>query len=167
MLIRFEDLVSASLFAARKNDEGYFAEILHLHSGHMYGPLPIMGFAVIVSEYAAGGDDVVPQKDVSIPWIIHILGVILCTFSLSTIAISLSYLLWIIIVVLFADPLAVLVAIFILGICILLLVILVSILVSGLMKMIPVVREGTKFHHYLFRITMVIILLFTVVFFQV
>ena len=33
--------------------------------------------------------------------------------------------------------------------------------------MIPVVREGTKFHHYLFRITMVIILLFTVVFFQV
>ena len=96
MLINFGDIVSASLFAARKNDEGYFAEILHLHSGHMYGPLPTMGFAVLVSDYAAQDEDEVPEKDVSIPRFLHYIGVILCLFSATVVMLLLAYLAWVV-----------------------------------------------------------------------
>jgi|GEM_PF-6519172 len=151
MLIKFGDLVSASLYASRKNDEGYFAEIIHLHAGHMYGPLPTMGFAVLVSEYAAGDEDEVPEKDISIPWVFHIIGLILCIFSVITLSLALAYLAWIILLTLFAQPLVSILVIVVIGLCIFTSIALLSIYVMGLMKMITVIREGTQIQHRMFR----------------
>ncbi len=153
MLIKFGDLVSASLYAARKNDEGYFAEILHLHAGHMYGPLATMGFAVLVSEYAAADEDEVPVKDVSIPWILHIIGVILCLFSVITLSLVLAYLAWIILLTILDQPLESILFIAVLGLFIFTAIALLSIYAMGLMKMITVIREGTQLQHRIFRFT--------------
>ncbi len=165
MLINFGDIVSASLFAARKNDEGYFAEILHLHSGHMYGPLPSMGFAVLVSDYAAQDEDEVPEKDVSIPIFLHYIGVILCLFSATVVMLLLAYLAWVVCWTLIGLLLADVLFFMLLCLCLFLVFSFLSLYVMCLMKMIPAIRDGTKVHHHIFRI-MIAIWVFAVVIFQ-
>lgn len=91
MLIRFDDLVSASLFASRKIDEGYFAEVIHMNAGHLYGPLSSIGYTVIVSEFAAGEDDDVTELDCAIPWLLHVVGVVMCFLGFGVTALVIAY----------------------------------------------------------------------------
>jgi hypothetical protein len=61
MIHRFATLEQAALFALMKRDQGYFAEILHLNTGHLWGPLAMHGFPVMVSEFAADENEQVPE----------------------------------------------------------------------------------------------------------
>ncbi len=164
MLIQFGDLVSASIYASRKRDEGYFAEIIHLHAGHLYGPLPTMGFAVVVSEFAAD-DEEVPEVKVAIPTSLHVIGLILCLFSLAVVSATLLYVaylvIWHLLGFLLVDPLA------FAQLCLFLFIlfILLSLYIAGLNKLIPIVREARKFHHKLFRATIVWVLILTEILF--
>ena len=163
MLIQFGDLVSASIFASRKRDEGYYAEILHFHAGHLYGPLPTMGFAVVVSELAADEDQEVPEVKISIPYFLHVIGLILCLFSLAVVCVALLYVvylvIWHLIGFLIADPLAFgQLCLFLFG-----LIIIFSCYVAGLIKMISFLREGEKIHHQISRGTIITILILVVI----
>ena len=81
MIVRFRDLASASIFAAKKSSEGYYAEVLHIHSGHLWGPLATFGFSVIVSDCAAAEGEEVPEADVAPPRLIHWMGAFLLVLS--------------------------------------------------------------------------------------
>jgi hypothetical protein len=163
MLIKFSDLASASLYATKKNDEGYYAEILHLHSGHLYGPLPTMGFMVLVSEYAADDGDEVPEMNVSIPKFLHYIGLFLCLFSLIVVGLAFLYLAWMIIWLLIGLLLSDITSFMLLCLFLFAAFALLSIYVMGLMKMIPVLREGTKITHEIFRIIIVSFMILIVI----
>lgn len=64
MLIRFYNFEEASLFVAMKRADGYFAEVVHQNAGHIYGHMAVGGFAVVVSEEAAGEGEEVPVAEV-------------------------------------------------------------------------------------------------------
>lgn len=50
MCLRFSSFHGAHLFASSKRAEGHFAEVLDENAGHIYGPLTMGGFRVLVSE---------------------------------------------------------------------------------------------------------------------
>jgi hypothetical protein len=50
MITRFSTLSEAVLFAAQCREEGHFAEVVHLNAGHLWGPQPDWGIAVVHSE---------------------------------------------------------------------------------------------------------------------
>ena len=63
MLLRFYTYEEAGLFCAMKRAEGYFAEVIHDNSGHVYGHMAANGFAVILSEEAAPEGVTVPVPE--------------------------------------------------------------------------------------------------------
>lgn len=50
MILHFENFETASLFAAQRRSEGYFARTLDSNVSHFWGPLPVIGSRVVVSE---------------------------------------------------------------------------------------------------------------------
>jgi len=50
MKYQFPTYEEACLFAAEKQSEGYFSEVLHVQAGHFWGAQTTHGFSVIVSE---------------------------------------------------------------------------------------------------------------------
>mgnify|MGYP000194536883 CR=1 FL=1 len=162
MVVRFTDLASASLFASRKNSEGYFAEILHFNAAHLYGPLPTMSYAVLVSELAAEEGDEVPDHEVSIPRLLHIIGVVLCMFSVITLSVALAFFAWVIFWSALAKPVESFVSIVVLAVVIYLARLLIVLYAYGLVKMIPVLRDANKFHHKLIQIFIITIMIFII-----
>ncbi len=146
MLVRFDDLVSASLYASRKVDEGYYAEVIHMNAGHLYGPLSIMGFTVIVSELAAGEDDV-PEFDYALPWLLHAVGVVVCFLCFGLLALAVVYA--VVVLLVFIVGLMLSNFILFLGLCVGLLALFYSFAfyVSGLLRMMRGIRERKKLRY--------------------
>ena len=64
MVVRFDNFISASLFASEKREQGYYAEVMHIHTGHFWGDIASKGFPVLVSEYAlADGEEEPPALE--------------------------------------------------------------------------------------------------------
>ena len=62
MIEKFPTYEAAAFYAARKREEGHFAEICDEGSGFLWGPIATKGFRVIVSEYAVGEDETPPTE---------------------------------------------------------------------------------------------------------
>lgn len=61
-MIRFNTYDEASLFAAMKRADGYFAEVIHQNAGHIWGASAVNGFPVLVSEDVIPEDATAPEK---------------------------------------------------------------------------------------------------------
>lgn len=56
MITRFRCLPDAAIFASRLREEGYFAEVIHVNAGHLFGPTPDWGIAVLHSDLETGDE---------------------------------------------------------------------------------------------------------------
>jgi len=86
MIYRFPTFEQAALFSLEKQNEGYFAEILHLNSGLIYGSIASSGFPVLVSKYAVQENGETPETIISHSSPLHLIAKIL--FIVSTIILS-------------------------------------------------------------------------------
>ena len=92
MIHRFSTFEDAILFALAKQQDGYFAEMLHLNSGFIYGSIASNGFPVLVSEYAAQGNEEAPETKISHSALLHLIAKILFGASMVILTIPLMFL---------------------------------------------------------------------------
>lgn len=84
MKATFSDYSTATLFVANKRAEGCFADVLHVHAGHLWGG-PTTRYIVEYSDTAIG--DATGSENTEINWRISSIFSILVYFAIKSIAV--------------------------------------------------------------------------------